>query len=146
MSGNKMRSKLCTKCHIVKPITDFNFRSRAAGKRHSYCKECGKQLTRSHYQRRKRSYLDRNLRSYARRRELVVAAKLKPCADCGVQYPYYVMDFDHRDASSKLFALNSVHWQTIKSILKEIEKCDVVCSNCHRERTYRRLTAAQSGF
>ncbi len=30
-------------------------------------------------------------------RVIVREAKSVPCADCGVKYPYYVMDFDHRD-------------------------------------------------
>jgi hypothetical protein len=130
--------KTCSGCHVVKPAEEFNFKYRAKGIRHSYCRECGKRLTRSHYQRKKRSYLKRNLRAYAERRQLVLEAKSRPCADCGVQYPYYVMDFDHRDGRLKEFSLNAVHRVTKRAILREIEKCDVVCSNCHRERTQRR--------
>lgn len=130
--------KACSKCKLDKPITEFNFKQRAIGQRHSYCRDCGKELTRSHYKRKKRDYLDRNLRAYAERRRMVVEAKLRPCADCGIQYPYYVMDFDHRDGALKEFALNSVHRITKRSILREIAKCDVVCANCHRERTHQR--------
>jgi hypothetical protein len=75
---------------------------------------------------------------------LVREAKSQPCADCGIRYPYYVMDFDHRDGASKQFALNSVHRKTKQAILREIEKCDVVCSNCHRERTYQRRLEKQA--
>jgi hypothetical protein len=128
----------CTRCLISKPASDFNFRWRSKGVRHSYCRECGKKLTQSHYRRRKRLYLDRNLNAYAERRQMVIDAKAKPCADCGVQYPYYVMDFDHLDGTQKVFSLNSVHRVTKRAILREIEKCEVVCSNCHRERTHRR--------
>jgi L-lysine 2,3-aminomutase len=49
------------------------------------------------------------------------------------------MDFDHRDARLKEFSLHSVHRKTKRAILREIEKCDVVCANCHRERTHRRV-------
>ncbi len=51
------------------------------------------------------------------------------------------MDFDHRDSSTKSFMLSDVSRATVKSLLKEIEKCDVVCANCHRERTQRRRVA-----
>jgi len=51
------------------------------------------------------------------------------------------MDFDHRDGRLKKFGLNSVHRVTKQAILREIAKCDVVCSNCHRERTHRRWLA-----
>lgn len=69
---------------------------------------------------------------------MVVDAKSRPCADCGIQYPYYVMDFDHREGVLKEFSLHSVHGVTKRAILTEIAKCDVVCANCHRERTHRR--------
>ncbi|HEV3468287.1 MAG TPA: hypothetical protein VG148_03125 [Pyrinomonadaceae bacterium] len=95
-------------------------------------------MTRSHYERNKRAYLDRNARTYLRHRKLIRDAKSRPCADCGVQYPYYVMDFDHRAGEVKSFEMNSVSRKTVREILREIEKCDVVCSNCHRERTHRR--------
>ncbi|HEX8070867.1 MAG TPA: hypothetical protein VF546_13005 [Pyrinomonadaceae bacterium] len=133
--------KFCSKCRLTKPRTEFNFKYRAAGIRHSYCRECGKQLTQSHYQRNKQAYLERNNRTNARHRELIRQAKARPCADCGVQYPYYVMDFDHRDGATKSFMLSEVPRATSKSLLREIAKCDVVCANCHRERTHRRSLA-----
>jgi hypothetical protein len=51
------------------------------------------------------------------------------------------MDFDHREGEKKLFGLNSVTRRTIPVILREIQKCDVVCANCHRERTHQRQLA-----
>src|ERR1043165_4006429 len=139
MNRLALQHKVCSSCRVALPLTEFNFKSRVAGIRHSYCRECGKLLTRSHYKRNKRAYLDRNARAYQRHRELIRQAKSRPCADCGVQYPYYVMDFDHRDGEDKLFELHSVNRTTATGILREIEKCDVVCSNCHRERTYQRI-------
>ncbi len=65
--------------------------------------------------------------------------KSRPCADCGIQYPYYVMDFDHRQGENKVFEMNRVNYVAMGALKKEIEKCDVVCSNCHRERTYQRV-------
>src|ERR1043165_3544980 len=130
--------KPCTQCATTKSITDFNFKRRADGLRHSYCKDCGKKITQSHYRRRKRLYLDRNIRAYAERRNIVITAKSRPCADCGVQYPYYVMDLDHREGVIKEFSLHAVNGVTKKAILREIAKCDVVCANCHRERTHQR--------
>lgn len=142
MAERSRQQKTCSGCRVAKPITEFNFKNRAAGIRHSYCRECGKKLTRSHYKRNKRAYLDRNTRARLRHRALLRSVKSRPCADCGVQYPYYVMDFDHRDGETKVFGLNSVNRMTLPGILREIEKCDVVCSNCHRERTHRRMLEA----
>jgi hypothetical protein len=64
----------------------------------------------------------------------------KPCVDCSMTYPYYVMQFDHRGEDEKAFMLS----RTPGSIAKakaEIAKCDLVCANCHASRTHlRRLT------
>lgn len=63
-------------------------------------------------------------------------AKAKPCADCGIQYPGYVMQFDH--LSDKRFPLSNARSESVKTLLAEIAKCEVVCANCHAERTFRR--------
>jgi len=53
------------------------------------------------------------------------------------------MDFDHRDASKKIAAVSRLIGRAGRArILVEAEKCDVVCANCHRMRTYRRREAA----
>ncbi len=61
-----------------------------------------------------------------------------PCADCGNFFPHYVMDFDHV-RGEKEFNISSLISSrgTRKRIWDEIAKCDVVCANCHRIRTYK---------
>jgi hypothetical protein len=71
-------------------------------------------------------------------RELVKNLKEKsPCVDCNIQYPYYVMAYDHlRD---KKFKINvGMSTQSQQALLLEIEKCELVCHNCHAERTFQR--------
>jgi hypothetical protein len=67
----------------------------------------------------------------------------RPCADCGESFPPYVMDFDHRDPSKKLFAITtgSSYLRSREKLIAEIEKCDIVCANCHALRTYASLMA-----
>ena len=62
-----------------------------------------------------------------------------PCMDCGVYYPYYVMDYDHV-RGEKLDGVGKLSRGAggIQRLLEEIAKCDLVCSNCHRKRTYER--------
>ncbi len=50
------------------------------------------------------------------------------------------MDFDHRDRTTKKFEIGQYVSWSMKSIMTEVEKCDVVCSNCHRERTHGKTT------
>ena len=73
--------------------------------------------------------------------------QLHPCVDCKESYPYWIMEFDH--LSDKLFTIGSYRNSTnsIEKIIKEIEKCEVVCSNCHRNRTYlRKLSNGNSSM
>jgi len=70
-------------------------------------------------------------------REYIKTKKDKPCADCNIKYPYYVMHFDHLGIEPKLFNLARVKGKN--AIDTEIKKCQVVCANCHAERTYKRL-------
>ena len=73
------------------------------------------------------------------RRQLIDALRNKPCADCGQSYPPYVMDFDHLPGTKKEFTISSQGLsRPIRAILDEAAKCEVVCANCHRERTERR--------
>jgi hypothetical protein len=70
---------------------------------------------------------------------MVQEAKSRPCADCGVSYPYYVMDFDHRDGVEKSMIVSKlVNFGATQRLVDEMAKCDVVCANCHRIRTWRR--------
>lgn len=79
------------------------------------------------------------LRYRTSNRAIIQAAKDRPCADCGIQYPYYVMQFDHRDAGEKEFNVGNIGPTAGRQkLLDEIAKCDVVCANCHAERTHQR--------
>ncbi len=72
-------------------------------------------------------------------REYVQEQKSKPCADCSHTYHYCVMDFDHRDDKTKTGDISRLYQQSSwKRLLAEIAKCDLVCANCHRLRTFRR--------
>jgi hypothetical protein len=61
-----------------------------------------------------------------------------PCTDCGNYFPFYSMDFDHIKDNK----INSVSRLRMlvgrEEVYKEIEKCELVCANCHRGRTYHR--------
>lgn len=74
-------------------------------------------------------------------KEMVYREKDKPCADCGIKYPPYVMQFDHLDPQVKNFTIGSGSSLRTERILEEISKCEVVCANCHAERTYQRHQA-----
>lgn len=63
-----------------------------------------------------------------------------PCTDCGNSYPPYVMDFDHLDGEEKFRNVADMVGRAVSLELLQLEiaKCEIVCANCHRERTYQR--------
>jgi len=66
-----------------------------------------------------------------------------PCMDCGINYPYYVMDFDHVRGKKHANVMELIPTLSKKRIDQEIAKCELVCSNCHRKRThFRKLKKA----
>ena len=73
-------------------------------------------------------------------RKLVIQLKTgRKCLDCQVLYPHYMLEFDHRPGEIKLGNIQSIAREgNIPKLLDEIAKCDLVCSNCHRHRTYMR--------
>ena len=78
-----------------------------------------------------------------RRNDFVNRAKMRPCADCGIQYNPWVMHFDHRDPSQKKNCISMIKSHSFENLKVEIAKCDVVCANCHCERTHKQWI---SGF
>jgi hypothetical protein len=64
-----------------------------------------------------------------------------PCMDCGGRFPPCAMEFDHRDPSTKVQGVTRMIGRAgIERILAEVDKCDIVCTNCHRLRTFERRT------
>lgn len=101
---------------------------------------------RQHYRDNKDSFQTRQTEWRAvRRRELAKYVQNiksnQPCVDCGLGYPYYVMDFDHLEGKGgkKNAVCRLVNRPVSLDRLKaEIAKCELVCSNCHRIRTHDR--------
>lgn len=72
-------------------------------------------------------------------RALLWEIKSGPCKDCGNCYPPYVMDLDHV-RGVKIAGVGSMLNHSEKTFLAEVAKCELVCANCHRERTHKRRT------
>ena len=111
-------------------------------------REYNREYQRRWYKANRELLMQRVLRVNRRRRErgkdYVDELKRVPCADCGVEYPPYVMDFDHirGEKTVNLARLRNSRLAWAK-LLAEIEKCEVVCANCHRIRTRLRAHGGQ---
>lgn len=80
----------------------------------------------------------KKIRKLATRKWLQDLKESLPCADCGKFYRYYVMQWDHLGDKS----FNIAEWFakdiSRSKIEAELTKCELVCANCHAERTHQR--------
>jgi len=76
------------------------------------------------------------IKRLAERNAFLAKAKDVPCADCGNKYPPYVMDFDHVRGVKSFSIAQTSYTKPLRDLKREIEKCEVVCANCHRIRTH----------
>lgn len=60
------------------------------------------------------------------------------CMGCGYDKNISALDFHHRNSNEKEFSLDMRILSNSKwiNIIKEVDKCDLLCSNCHREKHY----------
>ena len=129
----------CIKCKR----DDVIFKPQRGKKTTLVCQSCKNARWRNWYkdnilkQRTKACQKSRN--RLAGLKQLIIELKSKPCMDCKKKYPYYVMDFDHR--TNKKFNISYMvnSRYSIENIQAEIDKCDLVCANCHRIRTQFRI-------
>lgn len=75
--------------------------------------------------------------------ERISNLKRAPCIDCGKTFPSEAMEFDHV-RGEKLCDIASMHDSPWAKVLHEINKCDLVCSCCHRERTWSQRKGSPS--
>jgi hypothetical protein len=82
-------------------------------------------------------------RAIADRKEFVNSLKDRPCTDCGGRFHSCAMDFDHLDGHTKVASISEFvsGAKSKKAILAEVAKCELVCSNCHRVRTFNRANS-----
>ena len=143
--------KQCSKCHIEKPATEFFVKSRATGKLHAQCKACYKEHRKTyaaeHYQKYGDLYRQRaKLRRAKIKRELHIKLRDyledKSCEICG-ENDSCVLEFDHLDPREKSFGIAKgiTDGRSWEEILTEIQKCRILCANCHK-----RHTAKQQGW
>lgn len=115
-----METKICTKCNKELPIEEFNWRDKTRGIRRSECKYCHTEYMR---------------KIYADKKETVSNMKSQiKCSKCG-ESREYVLDFHHLNPDEKddTVARMTSNYYRIDKVLNEINKCVVLCSNCHRE-------------
>lgn len=138
-----MDTRRCPACGENKPLDQFHIKKRYPDRiiYSAYCIPCGREYRRNHYRQNKEYYLRKEAERKRPIHSMLREAKKCPCADCGKLHPWWRMDFDHV-RGVKLFGLGGrlTGNCSIRKILAEMAKCEVVCAHCHRDRThFRRL-------
>lgn len=132
-------NKYCNKCKTDKPLEAFQFRDKAKGTRRSNCRDCVSKYDKWAYSIGIKTGNSKESKANIakRNKDFVIDLLSKSnCKDCG-NTDLRVLEFDHLTNKKYNIAsmLNSFSIETIKN---EIEKCDIVCRNCHTIRTYTR--------
>ena len=110
--------KICTQCKIEKEDNEFY---KNGNRLQSCCKECHKQNIRE---------------SYKKKMEEINNYKQQiGCKKCGIKH-FYLLDFHHKNPSEKDFTISDYSRTSLEKLMPEIEKCVLLCANCHREFHY----------
>lgn len=140
VTADARATRRCSKCREFKAVDDFPIKNKATGLRRVWCRECCREYGREHYRKYRPAYLAKSARRRRVERPRVRAMidqylREHPCVDCGGT-DITVLEFDHRDPAAKELTVAELardsEWPRV---LREIEKCDVRCANCHRLRT-----------
>lgn len=126
--------KLCAKCNIEKQLQDFRKdRSNNDGYRYE-CKVCSRAQQNGVYAiKYGAKAIIRNRARYKERADFVSEYKLAhPCKVCG-EAEIACLDFHHLDPNEKEHLVSSMMGRNMEKLVEEINKCVVLCSNCHRK-------------
>lgn len=133
----------CRVCHLEKPVTEFDYRSRERGTRHYICRSCHSDYNREWWAKNRVVQMPR-IRRNRRKRHREIEQRIwdillkSACVDCG-ETDLAVLHFDH--LGDKVDDISTM-WRRRRSwdsIALEIARCEVRCANCHARKTAREL-------
>lgn len=139
--------KTCNTCKLEKLQSEFRKdKSTKDGYRHN-CKVCA----RTYHQSKYITNYGEKTRERQRKAYTTVRAKLneyklgKACICCGEDEPA-CLDFHHLDPNEKDFTVTQSMNRKWESILAEIQKCVVLCANCHRKVHANLITLTEGDY
>lgn len=134
-----MRYKLCSTCAENKPFGSY-YKHHRRGLQ-AQCILCKKEYNKNHYKKDSAKYKTRAAKLNQEYKEevqsyLISYLKEHTCVRCP-ETDIVVLDFDHINPEGKEFSISAGIRSKLKigRIKVEIEKCQVLCANCHRRKT-----------
>lgn len=76
---------------------------------------------------------NRSRRLKRKNKALAIEYKGGKCCKCGYNKCDAALEFHHRDPKEKEFSFGLFRGYKFESLKEELDKCDIVCANCHRE-------------
>jgi DNA-directed RNA polymerase subunit M/transcription elongation factor TFIIS len=130
-------SKFCRVCNdLLVPGDNWSHTSVKNSRR--YCDTCGPKADAARYIADRESINKRTRERAAETTAWMRAIKKESgCVDCGYNAHPSALDFDHI-GDDKHFDIGSNTSASRERLQAEMDKCEVVCANCHRIRTYKR--------
>jgi hypothetical protein len=116
-----MENKICVSCNMEKPIGDF-YQQKGRKNGTSQCRKCFNTYCSERWTQKKIE---------------AITYKGGSCLDCNISYPkfpYVVFDFHHLDPDLKDVDWSKLRLRSWDKITNELDKCILLCSNCHRIR------------
>lgn len=142
-----MSNKKCIMCGEDKFISEFNKEKTTKDGLSCYCKSCRKIKRNKSYLKNKENILQKQLDKRRQSQDWVRQFKTK-CAHCGEDHPA-TLDFHHLEGKehgiANLTNRNNLTKKIKSLIIKEIKKCIVICSNCHRKLHWNENRVAHAG-
>lgn len=127
-------TRICSKCKKVKNLKEDFYPNKAyRGGYTAQCKTCHK----AHPSQSPEKLLVRVQKTRNRNRQFLWDYySANPCVDCGESDPV-VLELDHCKGDHKIDRVSALvhNTRSLTAIQREIDKCDVVCANCHKRRT-----------
>ena len=136
-----METKICGACLVELPATKEYFAERKLKTKITLqwqCRKCQKEYRKKHYENNKLKYINKAKQHRKKAVDnFIDFKKTLSCSKCS-EKRWWVLDFHHLDPTKKEKNLsNMIRSNSFKSVLQEIEKCIVLCSNCHRDLHYQ---------
>ena len=130
--------KICNTCQTEKPLDEFNKNVKRKDGLSGKCKSCNKEYLKEHYKSNAKRYAKKREQYRDKQRKIFYEyMSTKRCMSCGIS-DIRVLEFDHR--SDKKFNISDkVGSMNFEKLVEEIEKCDILCANCHRIKTSKQL-------
>lgn len=128
----------CASCGEWREQEEFNWRYKSLGIRHVTCRECHKPFRKNWYEANKERHLSQVKARKHHAREVARNyvwdyLSAHPCIECGETNPV-VLEFHHRHRKDKAISEMVAGGYPTSTIQTEINKCDVLCANCHRKK------------